>query len=113
MNGYFAYKWHFVKASPELLEKLIEKGELYENDGVSFILTKPEIHFGHRYSSFTPLIGSAASNLQQIKTLAKSYGPITLGSYLPYDGHLLSVARKNGFRRDNWGNHCIVFEKRI
>jgi len=113
MNGYFAYKWHFVKASAELMEKLVLKGEVYQDGKTSFILTKPEIAFGDRYSYFTPLQGSAASNLQRIKNLARGYGPIKVGSYLPYDGHLLSIARENGFRRDSWGNHCVVFEKRI
>lgn len=113
MNGYFAYKWHFVKASAQLLEKLVSKGELYAEGKTGFVLTKPEIAFGHRYSSLMPLKGTLASNLQKIRSFARSYGPISVGSYLPYDGYLLSVARKHGFRRDSWGDHCVVFEKRI
>lgn len=113
MNGYFAYKWHFVKASEELLERLLEKGELYADKKSGFVLTKPEMSFGDRYSAFTLLHGSAASNLQKVKAVAKGYGHLFLGCYLPYDLHLLSVARKTGFRRDRWAKHCIVFEKRI
>lgn len=113
MNGYFAYKWHFVKASEELLERLLKKGELYADGESDFILTKPEMSFGDRYSAFTLLHGSAASNLQKVKAVAKGYGRLFLGCYLPYDPHLLSVARKTGFRRDPWAKHCIVFEKRI
>jgi GNAT superfamily N-acetyltransferase len=113
MNGYFAYKWHFVKATEKLLKRLAERGELYSDGKTSFILTKPEIAFGHRYSSFALLDGSAASNLRQVKKIAKGYGDVILGSYLPYDQHLLSAARRTGFRRDSWGKHCIVFEKKI
>ena len=112
MNGYFAYKWHFVKATEKLLKRLAERGELYSDGKTSFILTKPETAFGHRYSSFALLDGSALSNLRQVK-IAKGYGPVILGSYLPYDRHLLSVARRTRFRRDSWGKHCIVFEKKI
>jgi len=113
MNGYFAYKWHFVKANEKLLKRLAEEGELYSVGETSFILTKPEIAFHGRFSSFTLLDDSAVSNLRQVMDIAKGYGPVMLGSYLPYDRNLLSGAQRNGFRRDSWGEHCIVFEKRI
>jgi len=113
MNGYFAYKWHFVKATEKLLKRLAEGGELYSDGRTSFILTKPETAFGHRYSSFALLDGSAAPNLRQVERIAKGYGALILGSYLPYDRHLLSVVGRTGFRRDSWGKHCIVFEKKI
>jgi GNAT superfamily N-acetyltransferase len=112
-NGYFAYKWHFVKASEELLERLLEKGELYADAETCFVLTKPQMSFGNGFSAFTLLHGSPASNLQRVKAVAKGYGRLFLGCYLPYDPYLLSVARKIGFKRDPWANHCIVLEKRI
>ena len=113
MNGYFGYKWHFVKASEKLLKRLAEKGELYSDGERSFILTKPEIAFDRYYSSFTLLNGSAGSSLRQVKKIAEHYSALRLGSYLPYDRHVLTVARRTGFRRDPWGKHCIVFEKKI
>jgi GNAT superfamily N-acetyltransferase len=113
MNRYFGYKRHFVKASENLLKRLAERGELYSNEETSFIFTKPEIAFGRRYSSFTLLDGSASSSLEQVKRIAKGYGALMLGSYVPYDQHLLSVAGTAGFSRDPWGKHCIVFEKKI
>jgi hypothetical protein len=113
MNRYFTYKWHFVKASEELFERLLGKGELYGDGESCFILTKPEMSFGRRHSAFTLLQGPAASNLRQVRAVAKSYGRLSLGCYLPHNPHLLLVARETGFRRDSWANHCIVFEKRI
>jgi GNAT superfamily N-acetyltransferase len=113
MNGYFAYKWHFVKANEELLATLLEKGELDAKDTSAFILTKPEMSFGDRHSAFALLHGTLASALREVKLVANDYGRLFLGSYLPYDTYLLAVAQKNGFRRDSWGKHCIVFEKKI
>lgn len=113
MNGYFGYKWHFVKASEKLLKRLGEKGELYSDGERSFILTKPEMAFDRYYSSFTLLDGSARSNLLQVKNVAKYYSGLRLGSYLPYERYVLSLALRAGFKRDSWGKHCIVFEKKI
>ena len=113
MNGYFGYKRHFVKATEKLLRRLAQRGELFSDEETCFILTKPEIAFGRRYSSFTLLDGSVSSSLEQVKKMAEGYGPLMLSSYVPYNWHLLSVARTAGFRREPWGKHCIVFEKKI
>jgi len=113
MNGYFAYKWHFVKASEELLDELVRKGELHTDGKSSFIFTKPETSYGDPYSAFALLRGSTESTLKQVKEVAKGHGHLFLGGYLPYDSQLFPIAQKNGFRRDSWGKHCIVFEKKI
>jgi GNAT superfamily N-acetyltransferase len=113
MNGYFAYKWYFVKADEKLLKKLLRKGELYTDEESSFVLSRPEISFGDRYSSFALLQGSAASSLRKVKAMARGYGRLVLGCYLPYNMYLLAMARKTGFRRDAWARYCIVFEKKI
>jgi hypothetical protein len=113
MNGYVAYNRHFVTANVRVLQKILSQRELYDDGETSFIMTKPEIAFGHRYTSFMPLRGTLESNLYKAANLAHSYSPIWLGFYLPYHRYLLSLAQKHRFRRDSWGNHCIVFEKRI
>jgi GNAT superfamily N-acetyltransferase len=113
MNGYFAYKWYFVRASERLLRTLFDNGELHVKGRTTFVLTEPEMSFGNRGSAFALLDGTAASALPEIKQFASCYGSLILGSYLPCDNYLVAVARKNGFRRDTWGKHCIVFEKKI
>jgi hypothetical protein len=111
MNGYFAYKWYFVKAKRELLKKLLRKGELFSDGESAFILTKPERSFGVPYSSVALLHGQVGSTLQKVKEAAKGFGRIWLGLYLPYDVNLLRTANRTGFKRDPWAEHCIVFEK--
>jgi len=113
MNGYFAYKWYFAKANRELLEKLLRKGELYWDGESAFILTKPERSFGVPYSSVALLHDQAGPSLRKIKEVAKGFGRIWLGLYLPYDANLLRAANRTGFKRDPWAEHCIVFEKKI
>jgi GNAT superfamily N-acetyltransferase len=113
MNGYFAYKRHFLKANEKLLGKLAQKGELYADEESAFIFTKPERSFGYRYSSLSMLSGPSSSTLKKVKQMARTYGPLDLGAYLPLDNNLLSVARETGFRRNVWAQHCIVFEKKI
>jgi hypothetical protein len=112
-NGYFAYKWHFVKANGKLLAEISRRGELFSDGDSAFVLTKPEISFGTPHSSVTLLHGSTAPSLQKVKDAAKGSGRVWLGSYLPYNSYILSVSRREGFRRDSWGYHCIVFEKDI
>ena len=113
MNGYFAYKWYFAKADKELLAKLVRKGEIYWDSESGFILTKPERSFGVPYCSFTLLDGPAALSLRRVRDAARGFGRVWLGSYLPYDPHLLKAANRTGFNRDPWAKHCIVFEKKI
>lgn len=113
MNGYFAYKWHFVRANKMLLEKLLRKGELFWNSESAFVLTKPEISFGVPYRSFALLYGPTSLSLRKVKETAQDLGHVWLGGYLPYDSNLLRTAKRTGFRRDPWAEHCIVFEKKI
>jgi GNAT superfamily N-acetyltransferase len=113
MNGYVAYKWYFVKMNRDLLAMLVRKRELYWNGEFAFILTKPEIRFRRLSSSFTPLIGTFAQSLQKVTETAENLGRVSLGSYIPYENYLIELAKQNGYRRDSWGTHCIVFEKRI
>lgn len=112
-HGYLGYKWHFVKANRELLLKITRAGELYEGDETRFILTKPEQRFHAYRSTLTLLTGQVGRSLLAAKKLAKDLGADSLSSYIPYDSHTLRTARKAGFRQDDWGKHCIVFEKRI
>lgn len=112
-NGYLAYKWHFLKANKQLFRKLHGKGELYQDDGISFIITKPKSSFGVPYSSLTLLQGSPLQVLRKVKQVARRFGSVWLGSYLPYEPYLLRSAKACGFRRDSWATHCIVFEKAI
>jgi len=113
MNGYFAYKWYFTKASRQLFDRLLRKGELYGDEEFAFILTKPTMSFGVPYSSFTLLHGSTVPSLRIIKRTAAIFGRVWLGSYLPYTAYMLKKAQEIGLERDPWGYHCIVFEKKI
>jgi len=113
MNGYFAYKWYFTRASRRLLERLLRQGELFGDEESVFILTKPTMSFGVPYSSFTVLHGSTVSSLRIIKRTAAIFGRVWLGGYLPYTPYMLKKAQEIGFKRDRWGYHCIVFEKNI
>jgi GNAT superfamily N-acetyltransferase len=112
-HGYLGYKWHFVKADRDLLLKIARTGELYEGDETRFILTKPEQRFHARRSTLTLLTGYVGRSLLAAKKLAKDLGADSLSSYVPHDSYTLRTAGKAGFRLDDWGKHCIVFEKRI
>lgn len=113
MNGYLAYKWHFVKASRELLEQLLRRKELYKVGDSWFILTKPERSYRTLESSCTILSGPIASSLRSAIEVAEGLGAQTIGAYIPYDSFLIKRAIELGFRREPWGEHSIVFEKRL
>lgn len=113
MNGYLAYKWHFVKTSRELLEQLLRRKELYKVGGSEFILTKPERSFRILASSLTILNGPIVSSLRSAREIAKGLGAQAIGAYISYDPYLLRTAKKLGFKRDPWGRHCIVFEREL
>ena len=113
MQGYIAYKWHFVKANDALIEKIRRKRELHSLDGSTFILTKPETSFHRLSCSFSLLEGAPVDSMHLVFSKAKSFAVDSVGGYLPYDRHLLDVAWKAGFMVDGWGEHCLVFEKAI
>lgn len=111
MNGYIAYKRHFLKASNGLLKQLLQREGLYTVDTSEFILTKPERRFHTLTSSLTVLNGPLGPSLRAAREVARGLGARRLGAYVPYDSYMLGTARKLGFRRDDWGKHCVVFEK--
>jgi GNAT superfamily N-acetyltransferase len=113
MQGYIAYKRHFIKANDALIEKIRRKRELHSLDESTFILTKPERSFHRLSCSFSLLQGEPMEAMHLIFSKAKSLGVDWVGGYLPYDHHLLALASKIGFNVDSWGEHCLVFEKSI
>jgi GNAT superfamily N-acetyltransferase len=113
MQGYFAYKRHFVKADETLIEKMRRKRELISLNGLTFILTKPESSFHKLSCSFSLLEGDPARSMRLILSGAKNLGAERVGGYLPYDRPLLDLSSKIGFKVDRWGYHCLVFEKTV
>lgn len=113
MNGYFARKWHFMKASPGLFWSLARRQELYFQDESSFILTSPEIDFGEYSCSAAILGGSPKPTLRAVRETARICGAARLGCFVPYDPHIIRSARLVGYRVDPWATHCLVFEKKL
>jgi len=113
MNGYIGHKWHFVKLTKPLLKRLENEGELYVTEDCALLITKPETRFGTPQSSLTILTGPITKALLEAKNIAGWLGARVLSSYIPYAPYQLSAAKKLGFRRNPWGKHCLVFEKRI
>jgi len=113
MNGYLAYNWHFIKANKRLLKMIMRRGELYTMGGLAFILTQPEKIFGERATSLSLLIGKVTDSFMSSKDAAKALGAQVMGAYIPYNRYLLRTARELGFRREHWGQHCLVFERNI
>ncbi len=112
MNGYMAYKWHFVKAKKSL-PKLLHRRELYSCGESTFVLARTERVFGRVGFSTGLLNGPVTASLRNSKEVARLLGAQVIRAYVPYDRYLLSAARKLGFRRAPWGRHCIVFERKI
>jgi len=52
-------------------------------------------------------------SLPRAKRLARDLGADSLSTYVPYELYTLRTAGKAGFRPDDWGRHCIVFEKKL
>ncbi len=112
MNGYMAYKWHFVNAK-KTLRKLLRRSELYCRGESTFVLARTERVFGRIGLSATLLNGPITASLRNSKDTARMFGAQVIRAYVPYDRYLLSAARKLGFRTAPWGRHCLVFERKI
>lgn len=113
MNGYIAREWHFMKPTERLLRRLERQGELYGSQDCAFLITRPEIRFEELQSSLTILTGPVSKSMESAQEIAAALGAKILSSYIPYEPYQLSVARKCHFKRSPWGNHCLVFEKRV
>lgn len=113
MNGYITYKRHFLRASSGLLKQLLQREGLYTVGTSEFILTKPERRFHTLTSSLTVLNGPLGLSLRAAREVARGLGARRLGAYVPYDSYMLGTARELGFKKDEWGKHCMVFEKPV
>jgi GNAT superfamily N-acetyltransferase len=113
MNGYIPYKYHFLKASNSLVKQLLRREGVYKAAASSFILSKPERRFRTTTSSLTILNGPLGPSLRNARRVAREMGARHLSAYIPFNSYMLATAREFGFRRDDWGTHCIVFEKSL
>jgi len=113
MQGYIGYRWHFVRLTKSLLTRLRNEDQLYLIEDNAVLVSPPETRFRAPQSSLTILEGPFAKSLNTGKTIARQLGARILSSYIPYSAYEISVASKLGFRRRDWGTHCLVFEKRI
>jgi hypothetical protein len=113
MNRYLAYNWHFVKANKRLLKMILRRGELCTMKGAAVILTQPQKRFGERATSLSLLIGKVTDSFRRSKDAAKALGVQIMGGYIPFNRYQLRTARELGFRREHWGQHCLVFERNI
>ncbi len=112
MNGYMAYKWHFVKAK-KTLRKLLRRRELYNRGESTFVLARTERALRRVGFSASLLNGPITVSLRNSKEIARVLGAQVIRAYVPYDRYLLSAARRLGFRTAPWGRHCVVFERKI
>ncbi len=112
-NGYIARDWYFMKSSERLLRQLERRGELYDSEDYAFLVTRPEIRFKEPQSSLTILTGPVSKSMESAQEIAAALGAKILSSYIPYEPYQFSVAKKQHFRRSPWGNHCLVFEKKV
>jgi len=102
-----------LKLTRDLLRALRDEGELYRWEDCVLIVSKPDKVFRYPQSSLVILQGPVRQSLTWGKEIAQSLGARILTWYAPYDFYEISVARKLGFNRPEWGKHCFVFEKGI
>ena len=113
LNGYVGYKWNFLKLDKSVLSKLIASGELYECGGVKFILSEKIEHEEGAHREFSLLEGSFEKGIASVISVARKLRTDSLGTFIPYEHYLISIARSLGFKDDSWGWHCIALEKKI
>lgn len=114
MNWYFACNWQIAKASDKVIKRIAKRGELYKsNSGVFFLPAEHEIWGTRQHNEFAPLFGTMNSLLDEIERFTPTIGAGSVGSFFPYKRHHMLVAKDRGYKAEEWGNHCILFEKRI
>lgn len=112
-SGYIGYRRHFLKFSKTLLNKLLDEGEVYTSGDETLLVSRPEKTFRAPQSSLAVLEGRFGNSLVAGRQIARHMGAQIVSSYIPYSAYELSVAKRHGFINSPWGNHCLVFEKRI
>lgn len=113
MNGYFAYGGTFVKMDSKVVEELERRREVYSTKSSTFLLNGVDEFEEGKHREFALLDGSFGAGLKDIVHTASSLGSSSIGTFIPYEHYLISKARKFGFVSDDWGWHCILFEKSI
>lgn len=113
MKGYFGYDSTFAKLDQIVLEKISQNGEVYSYRDAKFILNRPDELEPHNHREFALLEGSFEKTLSAVAHTALSFDTESLGTFIPYDRYLISLARNFGFKDDSWGWHCICLEKSV
>jgi GNAT superfamily N-acetyltransferase len=113
MNGYIAYKRHFVRADKPLLKLLLQKRELYRVGDEVFILTNSRRVSGEYQTNLALLTGAVTRSFRVSKEIANNLGTKHVAAYVPRNRYVLRTAREFGFKSESWGEHCLVFEKSI
>jgi GNAT superfamily N-acetyltransferase len=112
-RGYIGYRRHFVELTKSLLIRIRDEGELYYSGAATLLVTRPDSLFRAQRSSVTIMEGPFAQSLKAAREIARGMGARILSSYIPYNRYEISVAKRLGFRRNPWGQHSLVFEKRL
>jgi GNAT superfamily N-acetyltransferase len=113
MNGYLAYAWYFVRPDARLLESLAKSREIISADDVIAIFPRARRRYQRTHSEFSIISGPTRSALEITKQEGSAMKLDSIGTFLPFDRHILDAARLAGFQRDQWAKHSILFEKPI
>lgn len=110
MNGYISRGYAFVLGNRKNLEWIMSHNELfcYEESSM-FVLCRTEPSHGQ----FSLLYGATKDCLRNVILKSRELRLKSLGGFLPYDENMIRASENLGFKRDSWGKHALLFEKKV
>ncbi|HZY93475.1 MAG TPA: GNAT family N-acetyltransferase [Candidatus Bathyarchaeia archaeon] len=112
-NGYLAHSWHIIRPNPSSLMTIAGRGEFYSGKDGLFIFSQSEKWSRRFYPSLSVLRGPIRDVLKAVAGIPHVGKSRTLGTYAPNDPFIVRNLIRNGFKIDDWGDRCIVYEKRL
>jgi GNAT superfamily N-acetyltransferase len=112
-NGYLAHSWHMVKPEPLSLMRIARNGEFYRSDDGLFIFTQKDRWSQRFYPCLSLLAGQVRDALKAVAGIPSPLKSRIVGTYAPNNRFTIRDFISNGFKVDDWGDRCIIYEKRL
>ncbi len=110
-NGYMAHSWHIIKPDKRTLARIVRNGDLFKFKDSVFIYTRNEKWSKRFYPNLTLLRGPVRDVLRAVTRIPDSRESRIVGTYAPNDPSIIRDLVQNGFKIDDWGDRCIVYER--
>jgi hypothetical protein len=112
-NGYIGYSFYIIKPTWNVWNRITRNGELYGYGESLFVYSRNEKWSKRFYPALAAITGEPDEVLDMVRKISDVRKSVSVDSYLPNESRILRAWVDSGFKINDWGYRCVVFEKNI